>query len=362
MAGMNSRRPPPVTTAFVTTSPAANRIPAATPCAAAGPRKRGPTRIASAASPPDAASQPKIPSQTPSSPWPVAPASEMPRKARPTAATATPKSSRRVSRTPARRELRKARMPIPPAASDCTRARGASVSAPTKQRKPPDSAAKPVIQPRLRSSIASDRRGLRTESGGRAEAASCSRIQAQLIARAETNVSRIANVNECMTSLRAHRYMRRGGPDRGGPDRVRPMGLLDTSTEFGQRAERRLHKEKLAWLTAVDAKGTPQPIPVWFLWDGADSVLIYSRPDTPKLRAIERNPRVSLNLDGNGSGGDIVVATGDASVSDDPPAHELPDYVEKYASLIERNRWTPESFAADYSVPIRITIGRVRGH
>jgi len=141
------------------------------------------------------------------------------------------------------------------------------------------------------------------------------------------------------------------------------VALLDTSTEFGQRAERRLRDEKLAWLTTVDAKGTPQPIPVWFLWDGADSVLVYSRPDTPKLRAIERNPRVSLNLDGNGSGGDIVVATGDAAVSeDDPPAHELPDYVEKYAALIERNRWTPESFAADYSVPIRIRVGRIRGH
>ena len=140
------------------------------------------------------------------------------------------------------------------------------------------------------------------------------------------------------------------------------MGLVDTSTEFGQRVERRLREEKLAWLTTVDSKGTPQPIPVWFLWDGVDSILIYSRPDTPKLRAIERNPRVSLNLDGNGSGGDIVVATGDAAVSDDPPAHELPDYVEKYAALIERNRWTSESFAADYSVPIRVRIRRVRGH
>src|SRR5438270_435769 len=67
-------------------------------------------------------------------------------------------------------------------------------------------AAKPVIQLRFRSSNASDRRGLRTESGGRAEAASCSRIQAQLIARADTNVSRIANVSECTTSLRVHRY------------------------------------------------------------------------------------------------------------------------------------------------------------
>ena len=139
------------------------------------------------------------------------------------------------------------------------------------------------------------------------------------------------------------------------------MALLDASTEFGQRAERRLREEKLAWLTTVDGAGTPQPIPVWFLWDGEDSILIYSQPNTPKLRSIERQPRVSLNLDGNGSGGDIVVAIGEAAVSDDPPAHEVAAYVDKYAPLIERNRWTAESFAADYSVPIRITVRRVRG-
>lgn len=140
------------------------------------------------------------------------------------------------------------------------------------------------------------------------------------------------------------------------------MSLLDASTEFGQRAERRLRDEKIAWLTTVGPSGAPQPVPVWFLWDGAESVLLYSRPDTPKLRAIARNPRVSLNLDGNGSGGDIVVATGEASVSEDPPAHKVPAYVEKYRPLIERNRWTPESFAADYSVPIRLRLGRIRGH
>src|SRR2546421_11893748 len=140
------------------------------------------------------------------------------------------------------------------------------------------------------------------------------------------------------------------------------MALIDTGTEFGQRAERGLREEKLAWLTTVDAAGTPQPVPIWFLWDGEDSILLYSRPDTPKLRAIDRNPRVSVHLDGNGQGGDIVVATGEASVSDDPPAHDLPAYVDKYAALIERNRWTPESFAADYSVPIRVRVGRSRGH
>ena len=141
------------------------------------------------------------------------------------------------------------------------------------------------------------------------------------------------------------------------------MALVDTSTEFGQRAERRLREEWLAWLTTVDAKGQPQPIPVWFLWDGADSILIYSKPDTPKLRAIERNPRVSLNLDGNGKGGDIVVVLGEAAVSEeDPPAHEVPVYVEKYRPRLEFNNWSPEEFSAMYSVPIRMRLTRVRGH
>ena len=140
------------------------------------------------------------------------------------------------------------------------------------------------------------------------------------------------------------------------------MMVIDRSSEFGQRAERRLQDEKLAWLTMVDRAGTPQPVPVSFLWDGADSILIYSKPGTPKLRAIEHNPRVSLHLDGNGLGGDIVVATGEAARSGDPPAHELPAYVDKYAWGFERNGWTAEEFAAMYSVPIRISVSRIRGH
>ena len=136
---------------------------------------------------------------------------------------------------------------------------------------------------------------------------------------------------------------------RRGPVRIGSSvdGLLDTSTEFGGRAERRLREERLAWLTTVDRAGTPQPILVWFLWDGADSILVYSRPDTPKLRSIANNPRVSLHLDGNGRGGDIVVATGEAALSDDPPAHEVPEYVEKYAERLARNGWSTEEFAAD---------------
>jgi PPOX class probable F420-dependent enzyme len=138
--------------------------------------------------------------------------------------------------------------------------------------------------------------------------------------------------------------------------------VIDESTEFGRRAARRLREERIGWLTTVSPQGSPTPVPVWFLWDGDRSILLYSRPATPKLRNIEHNPRVSLNLDGNGQGGDIVVCLGTARVSDDPPAHRVSEYAEKYAPLIERNRWTPESFAADYSVPIRIDLMRIRGH
>lgn len=137
---------------------------------------------------------------------------------------------------------------------------------------------------------------------------------------------------------------------------------LDTSTEFGARVERRLRQETIVWLTTVSPTAAPQPSPVWFLWEGA-TLLIYSRPDTPKLRNIARHPTVSLHFDGNGTGGDIVVLTGEARLaSDAPPADAVPAYLEKYRKGIARIGMTPESFARTYSLAIRVTPARLRGH
>ena len=65
---------------------------------------------------------------------------------------------------------------------------------------------------------------------------------------------------------------------------------IDTSTPFGARAASRLAAEELGWLVTVSPSGAPQPSRVWFLWD-AGSVLLYSKPDTPKLRNIAAKPR-----------------------------------------------------------------------
>jgi PPOX class probable F420-dependent enzyme len=111
----------------------------------------------------------------------------------------------------------------------------------------------------------------------------------------------------------------------------------------------------------VTERGAPQPSPVWFLWDG-ESFLIYSQPGTPKLRNIAANPRVALHLNTDGAGDDVIIVSGRAEQSDDPPGDQVPAYVEKYLGLIEGNNWTAASFAADYSVPIRIAPIRVHGH
>jgi PPOX class probable F420-dependent enzyme len=137
--------------------------------------------------------------------------------------------------------------------------------------------------------------------------------------------------------------------------------VLDQSTEFGAHAARRLREEIIGWLTTVTTRGAPRPIPVWFLWDGDRSILLYSRPEKRKLANIASNPNVSLNLDSDGVDADIVISWGEIRVSDDPPADEVAEYVAKYAERIAALGWTPESFAGDFSVPLRIDVTRIHG-
>jgi PPOX class probable F420-dependent enzyme len=138
--------------------------------------------------------------------------------------------------------------------------------------------------------------------------------------------------------------------------------MLDLTTEFGRRVARRLEEEPVIWLTTVGHDLSPQPRPVWFWWD-SESFLIYSRPNTHKLRHIARNPKVALNLDGDGRGGDIVVFTGEAQVAQDiPPADQVLAYVKKYREGFARLQMSPEEFAASYSVPVRVRPISLRGH
>jgi PPOX class probable F420-dependent enzyme len=138
--------------------------------------------------------------------------------------------------------------------------------------------------------------------------------------------------------------------------------LPDPSTPYGERVRRRLAGDSVAWLTTVAADGTPQPNPVWFLWDG-DSLLVYNRADANRLAHVRARPDVSLHLDSNGRGGDIVVITGRAELPEGLlPPHEVPEYLAKYGQAMTRVSGSPERFSRAYPVPMRIRPRRVRGH
>jgi PPOX class probable F420-dependent enzyme len=138
--------------------------------------------------------------------------------------------------------------------------------------------------------------------------------------------------------------------------------MWDIATPFGARVERRLDEELIIWLVTQGQDGTPQPSPVWFLREG-DTLLIYSRPDTPKLRNIACAPQVALHFDGDGQGNDIIIFIGRAAVEPDALSSDaLPAYQEKYRDAIARIGMTPEHFAKAYSVAIRMTIKSLRGH
>lgn len=136
---------------------------------------------------------------------------------------------------------------------------------------------------------------------------------------------------------------------------------IDTTSEFGARVARRLAEDDVVWLTTVGADGTPQPSPVWFLWDG-ETALMYSQPDRPKLRNIERTGRASLSFNTDANGDDVVILTGDAWLDRDaPPATDIPAFITKYVRGMAHIGQTAEEFARDYPVAVRVRPTKLRG-
>jgi len=132
------------------------------------------------------------------------------------------------------------------------------------------------------------------------------------------------------------------------------------SPKITKHVDQRLRREAVIWLTTVRPDGTPQPTPVWFLWDG-ETFLIYSKPNGLKLRNIANNSKVALSLNCDESGSEVVVITGDASIDRSPPPTSLqPAYLRKYRKGIEEIQLTPESMAKEYSVAIWVKPTHIR--
>lgn len=137
--------------------------------------------------------------------------------------------------------------------------------------------------------------------------------------------------------------------------------IPDAETPYGRRVRERLRDEQVIWLTTVGRSGTPRPNPVWFLWTG-DDVVIYNYHSARRIPALRQHPPVSLHLNSDGSGGDVVVLTGRAQIDEQTPsAHESPEFVAKYGDAMTHVSGSQEAFGRTYSVPLRVRIERVRG-
>jgi PPOX class probable F420-dependent enzyme len=134
----------------------------------------------------------------------------------------------------------------------------------------------------------------------------------------------------------------------------------DLPNDRRSHVDARLRGNLMAWLTTVRPDGRPVSVPVWFLLRDDETVLVFSRPDTQKLRNIQQNPHVALGLDVTDLGRDIIRLDGIAQqVHDIPPADQTPEYATKYAERIGALFGTADKFAAQFSAAIVITPTRI---
>jgi PPOX class probable F420-dependent enzyme len=137
--------------------------------------------------------------------------------------------------------------------------------------------------------------------------------------------------------------------------------MIDFSSESGARAQERLATELIIWLTTVAPSRTPQPRPVWFLWDGS-AFLIYSQPTAKKLEHIAQNPHVALHFNSTPDGDDIQVFLATTTIDRNPPlAQDVDAYLAKYRAEIPATGMTPETLSATFNVLIRAVPTKLRG-
>lgn len=121
----------------------------------------------------------------------------------------------------------------------------------------------------------------------------------------------------------------------------------------------RLGSEKIIWMTTVGPGGQPQSYPVWFVLDG-DEIRVWSL-DQVRITNLAGNSKVSLHLNDNGRGGNVVTIEGEATVDASAgPGSRNPAYVDRYQPSMDEYGWTWDYFDSKYSVPIRVRPTKVQ--
>ena len=85
--------------------------------------------------------------------------------------------------------------------------------------------------------------------------------------------------------------------------------------------------------------GSPRVVPIWFHWNGTEFVL-GSPPKAPKLKAIRKDPRVALTIDGNDFPHQVLLIRGLARVEEcDGVAPEYAACATRYFGKEQGEAW-----------------------
>jgi len=120
-------------------------------------------------------------------------------------------------------------------------------------------------------------------------------------------------------------------------------------------AQELLHSKIPARLAYVWTDGTPRVIPIWFHWNGRE-VVMATPPRAPKLKALAKNPKVSLTIDDNTFPHKVLLIRGTARL--EPVGGIVPEYAaaaERYFDPKLAEAWLTQ-LRALVSSQVRITV------
>jgi len=116
-----------------------------------------------------------------------------------------------------------------------------------------------------------------------------------------------------------------------------------------------LHSKIPARLAYVWTDGTPRVIPIWFHWNGREIVMA-TPPKAPKLKALAKNPKVSLTIDDNTFPHKVLLIRGTARLQPvDGIAAEYVACADRYFGPEQGRAWVNQ-LRSMISSMVRITI------
>lgn len=136
---------------------------------------------------------------------------------------------------------------------------------------------------------------------------------------------------------------------------MRPVQQGDLSLLQHPASQELLRSKIPARIAYIGTDGAPRVVPIWFHWNGHEIVMA-SPPKAPKLKALAKNPKVSLTIDENGFPPKVLSIRGIARL--EPVEGIVPEYVacaERYFDPELAKNWLAQ-LRTMVSSMVRITV------